>query len=116
MSFGIVVYYHWEAMLVSYLSTRVIKLPFTGIKGMVENTDYRLALIPGSSFMDAFKYSTIPEWQEAWKTRIEPYLDDYKGYPEMIDLPMGDPSLALYDNFFSASYIDRLELVNVIPY
>ncbi len=88
-------------MLISYLATRVIVLPFDGIKGLVENSDYRIAVIPGSSFMDAFKHSSVPEVQEAWKTRIEPYLEDYRGHVEMIKLPAADPSLALYDNYFA---------------
>ncbi len=99
--FGLMVYYHWEAMLISYLATRVIVLPFTGIKSLVDNTDFRIAVIPGSSFMDAFKFAKDPNWQKAWKDRIEPYLDEYRGHVEMIKLPANDPSLALYDNYFS---------------
>ncbi len=35
------IYWHWEAMLISYLATRVIKLPFTSIAGLIANTDYK---------------------------------------------------------------------------
>ena len=100
---GIVIYYLWEAMLVSYLSTRVIVLPFNNIRELVENTDFRIAIIPGTSFEDAFKYSTDPIWQKAYKERIKPYLDEYmESYLQMVDLPLKDSSLALYDNFYSS--------------
>ena len=100
---GIVIYYHWEAMLISYLSTRVIVLPFTNIKELVENSDFRIGLNPGSSYEDAFKYSTDTIWQNAYSKRIEPNLDEYRPfYERMIDLPLREASLALYDNFFAA--------------
>ena len=99
------IYYHWEAMLISYLSTRVIVLPFTNIKELVENSDFRIGLNPGSSYEDAFKYSTDTIWQNAYSKRIEPNLDEYRPfYERMIDLPLRDESLALYDNFFAARY------------
>ena len=103
---GIVIYYLWEAMLVSYLSTKVISLPFNNIRELVENTDFRIAIIPGTSFEDAFKYSTDPIWQKAYEDRIQPYLDEYmEGYLKMIDLPLKDSSMALYDNFFSSRLV-----------
>ena len=72
-------YWHWEAMLISYLTTRVIVLPFDGVAGLL-NTPFQIALNPGSSYEDAFKTSTDPTWQEAWTDRIQPYLDDYRPY------------------------------------
>jgi len=30
---GTIIYYHWEAMLISYLATRVIALPFKSLEG-----------------------------------------------------------------------------------
>ena len=100
---GIVIYYLWEAMLVSYLSTKVIVLPFNSIKELVEKTDFRIALTPGTSYEDSFKYSTDPIWQKAYSERIEPYLEEYFPFWERdIEMPLKDRSLALYDNFFSA--------------
>jgi hypothetical protein len=101
--FGLLVYYHWEAMLVSYLSARVITLPFGNIAQLVSETDFKIALIPGSSFMDAFKFSTDPVWQGAFNSRIEPYLDEYKKYVTMgiIGILEYDAVTAIYDNYFS---------------
>ena len=64
---------------------------------------FKIALNPGSSYEDAFKYASEPSWQVAWKDRIEPYLQDYEGFgANMIKFPKEDSSIALYDNFFSA--------------
>ena len=99
---GLVIYYYWEAMLISYLSTRVIVLPFTNIEELVENSDFKIGLAPGSSYEDAFKFSSDPAWQKAYAERIQPNLDEYKPYVErIVDLPMAEQSLALYDNYFS---------------
>ena len=66
-------------MLISYLATKVIVLPFDGVAGLL-TTPFKIALLPGTSFEDAFKTSTDPTWQEAWTGRIQPYLDDYRPY------------------------------------
>ena len=86
-------------MLISYLSTRFIALPFTNIRGLVENSDFRIALIKGTSFDDSFKMSTDPIWQKAYSERIEPYMDQYPAlgsYDEFIALALRDESLAIY--------------------
>ena len=69
----------------------------------MKDSDFRIGLDPGSSYEDAFKYSTDPVWQKAYSDRIEPNLDEYAPFRErLIDLPLKDESLALYDNFFAA--------------
>ena len=100
---GIVIYYYWEAMLISYLSTRFISLPFTNIRGLVENSDFKIALIKGTAFEDAFKLSTDPIWQKAYSERIEPYLDQYAPFYEqrMNELPLIDEYVAVYQDFGS---------------
>jgi hypothetical protein len=99
-------YWHWEAMLVSYLSTRFIVLPFYSIAGLVNNDAYRLYVNPGTSNEDAFKLSADPVWQRAWTEKIEPYLEEYKmnkGYKK-IALAKRDHTVAIYGNFFAVRY------------
>ena len=36
--FGTLMFWHWEAMLISYLATRVNVMPFTDIADLVANT------------------------------------------------------------------------------
>ena len=99
---GIVIYYYWEAMLISYLSTRFIALPFTNIRDLVENSDFKIALIKGTSFEDAFKLSPDPIWRKAYSERIEPFLDQYLPfYENMNEVALKDESVAVYQNFFS---------------
>ena len=100
---SILLYYHWEAMLISYLATRVIVLPFNNIKELVDQSTFVISLFPGSSYMDAFKFSEDPDWQRAWKERIEPYLNNHKDTSRMINYPLQDSNVALYDNFFGPS-------------
>ena len=80
MAFGFLLYLQWEAMLISYLATRVLNIPFDGIGTLVSESDFKISLIPGSSYEDAFKVSKDPEWQKAWKERLQPYLGDYVPY------------------------------------
>ena len=44
---GAVIYWQWEAMVTSYLSARVTTLPFYDMKGLVEKSDFKIAVTPG---------------------------------------------------------------------
>jgi hypothetical protein len=100
-----VLHWHWVAMLISYLSTRVVVLPFYSLAEMVKINDYRLYIEPGTSSMDAFKLSTDPDWQKAWTEKIEPYLEEYKsikGTKKAIELAIkSNPTLAIYSDVVS---------------
>ena len=93
-----IINWHWQAMLISYLSKRVTVLPFNNLPELIENTNFRIALLPGSYYEDAFKYATDHYWKIAWKERIQPFIHEYNGISEgnMIQFPMADSSIALY--------------------
>ena len=80
MLFSTIIYWNWEAMLISYLSTRVIALPFHGVESLFDKSDYQIALWPGTALENTFKLSIEPVFQKAWTERIEPYLDFYQKY------------------------------------
>ena len=83
--FGLLTYYYWEAMLVSYLSARFIVMPFNSIPELITNTDYKIVVLPGSSMMESFKQSNNFYWQEAWKNRIEPNIkEEFKDFTTWI--------------------------------
>ena len=112
---GLLLYYHWEAMIVSYLSTRIINIPFDGIPDLIINTDYNLLALPGSSQADSFKHSKDPIWQKAWNERMKPFLDDYTkqygtGPNGLKDFILDNENFALYNNFLdipmSKEYLD----------
>ena len=95
------IYYHWESMLVSYMSARKIVMPFKNLEEMLLNTDFRLATLPKTTLQDNFKYSKDPIWQGIWKDRLEPHLQEYEDYPyylkDMIHFIRDDFTTALYD-------------------
>ena len=95
------IYWHWQAMLISYLTKRVVELPFNNLPELIENTNFRIAVWPGTYDEDVFKYATDHHWKRAWKERIQPFLHEYKDNKgNMTQYPMADSSIALY---YSAS-------------
>ena len=100
--FGTMIFWHWEAMLISYLATRVIPLPFKDISDLVANTQFRIILMPGGSMEDSFKTSPDPTWQTAWTDRVQPHLEEHVGfsYQDFTDKITRDGVSALYDNYF----------------
>ena len=48
MSGAALIYYYWEAMLISYLSTRVTPIPFITIKGLLDSS-YSFNAKPGTN-------------------------------------------------------------------
>ena len=55
-------------------------LPFDGIETLMLNSDYKIAIYPGTIDEDAFQHSNNPVMKKAWKERIEPYVDFYKEF------------------------------------
>jgi hypothetical protein len=72
--------WHWVAMIFSYLSLRVVVMPFNSIPEMVYRSGYQLYVLPGGAMEDSFKLSTDPDWQKAWNEKIEPTLEEYKHF------------------------------------
>ncbi len=77
---------------------------------LVSSTDFKIALTPGSSYADAYRLSPDPLWQNAWNTRIHPFIDTYPqpGH-ELVDKIIADSDYALYDNFFAIRYTGRMK-------
>ena len=87
----------WQACLRSSLTTKVVELPFNNIPELLENNNFRIAIIPGSVHEDAFKYATDYHWKRAWKERIQPFLHEYEDNKgNMAQYPLADSSVALY--------------------
>ena len=100
---GALLYWHWEAMLVSYLAIRKTVLPFATLEEMYTNTPFRLAMIPSSAYEDDFKFSPDPLWQKIYKERIQPHLAEYAAYPDhlfdMNHFIENDFKTALYEGY-----------------
>ena len=77
MIFSVVLYYNWEAMLVSYLAARFVSLPFTSIETLLSDTNYKIFIEPGTYAQTSFENAINPTWQAAWTERIKPNLEAY---------------------------------------
>ena len=97
--FGTMIFWHWEAMLISYLATRVIPLPFKDVSDLVANTQFRILLMPGSAPEDYFKTSPDPIWQTAWTDRVQPHLEEHADFSwdDFADKMTKDGTSAFYD-------------------
>ena len=74
------------------------------------NTDFRLALIPATTYEDNFKYSPDPLWQKIYKERLEPHLAEYAGAvsgEDMINYIRDDFSTAVYDGYIPILYVSH---------
>ena len=102
--FGTMFFWHWEAMLISYLATRTISLPFKDITDLMINTQYRIILAPGTSYVDDFRTSTDPIWQAAWTDRVQPYLEEHVGFmdADFADKIQKEGLSAWYDLMYAA--------------
>ena len=96
-------------MLVSYLAVRKTVLPFNSLSEMYERTNFRLALIPSTSYEDNFKYSNDPLFNKIYKERIEPHLEEYQEYEhhlsDMIHFLRNDYETALYEGAIPIRYL-----------
>ena len=68
---GVIIYWHWEAMLISNLATRVTPLPFHDLRGL-HDSDYSLFVYPGSAVWDTVKFGDGLR-QDIFKAKLEPY-------------------------------------------
>ena len=102
--FGTMMWWHWEAMVISYLAVVVTVLPFKDIPDLVTNTQFRIVLMPGGANEDDFKTSRDPTWQTAWTDRIQPHLEEHVGFSHQdFAYEITKESLtAWYDDYFGA--------------
>ena len=79
-------------------------MPFTTIADLYMNTEFRLAVMPDTTYIDNFKYSTDPLCMSIYADRIEPHIQEYKDYPEhtsdMMYFIRDDATTALFDAYF----------------
>ena len=80
MTFGLLLNTSWNANLISYLSIQKTYLPFNNLETLLSSTSYKIAVLPGASSEDGFRYSSDPITQRAWTERIEPYLDEFHSF------------------------------------
>ena len=77
---SVLLYFLWEAMLVSYLAVDVQVLPFNGMETFMSKSNYKMASAPGWYAYSVFEYATDPTWKAVFTERLEPYVDDFGKY------------------------------------
>ena len=78
---GLLCYFHWEAMLISEIATRVTRKPFNNMQEVLES-DYKVIAIPGSYTWDVFKYGNELR-QKIFAEKMEPFEQDNKELGKM---------------------------------
>ena len=76
---SVLLYFLWEAMLVSYLAVDVQVLPFNGIETFM-SSNYKMAVLPGWYAYSVFENAIDPTWKAVFTERMEPYADDFAKY------------------------------------
>ena len=105
---GVTIYWHWEAMLISYLATRVTPLPFRDLRGLYKS-DYSLFVYPGSAVWDTFRYGSQLR-QDIFKAKLEPYEEEYVTYkdrPSQIARLMQDTKNAMFSEYYTLAVFDE---------
>ena len=80
MIFGLILNISWNANLKSYLTTKKINMPFDSLVKLLDETNYKIAVMPESAEEDSFKLATDPIKQKIYIQRIKPYLYDWGSY------------------------------------
>ncbi len=92
-------YQHWEAMLISYLSVRVTNLPFHNFPELLSKTDYKVIIPAGTAVEDFFRNSNDPVFKEVWTSRIKPFYMGYKTVHSITEHLATDSGLAAMEFF-----------------
>ena len=102
---GVLLYFHWESMLISYLATRVTPIPFSSLEELRESS-YSFYATPGSSHWSAFKNGS-DIWSQIYSEKLAPherqYVDFAKTGQDPTNLILQDSNMALWANYFKPS-------------
>ena len=94
---GLLCYFHWEAMLISYLARIVISIPFSNMQELYDS-DYQVNTLAGSVYYDAFKYGN-DLWQMILKEKLEKVDHDCSSTEDCRNWLLLDAKNALYFGF-----------------
>ena len=97
---GLLCYFHWEAMLISYLAKIVIPVPFSNMQELYKS-DYQFTTLAGSAFSDSFKNGN-ELWQLIYTEKLET-LDIGPAAADYLDWVLLDAKYAVYYNAKSFS-------------
>lgn len=112
---GSLIYWHWEAMLISFLAVKTKALPFNNLLNLMQDTNLKIALLPGTSFADTFRLSPDSLWRTAWTERIEPSLNTFPTDKEsLVELIISDRMYTLFDNYYSIKTFQAYKTCQIV--
>ena len=91
---GLLCYFHWEAMLISYLAKIEIPVPFSNMQELYES-DYQFTTLGGSSFSDAFKNGN-GFWQVIYREKMEVVNQYCSSKDDCLNWLLSDDNNAIY--------------------
>ena len=97
MAGGLLYYFHWEAMLISYLAKIVTPVPFSNMLELY-NSDYQLTTLGGSALVDVFRYGD-ELWQLIYREKFELTNKYCNSTDQCVDMVLMDPKNAAYFNY-----------------
>ena len=71
-------------MIISFLAVMTTVLPFKSMVKMVTQTDFKVIVQPGTSYVDTFRLSNNPMLKDIYTERIEPYIENYPQVRKLI--------------------------------
>ena len=101
---GILVYYLWEAMLISYLSVKKVYMPFRTLEEFEKTSNYKLVVAKGFSQLDMFRSSKEYPYNDIWAKKMRPYAQDFPLVYDLVRAMKNDP--------FSVVYVDAYQIDN----
>ena len=101
---GIMIYYLWEAMLISYLSVKKVYMPFRTLEELEKTSNYKLVVAKGFSQLDMFRSSNEYPYKDIWVKKMQPYAQDFPLVYDLVETMKNDP--------FSVVYVDAYQIDN----
>ena len=93
---GTLVYYSWEAKIISFLAVRNSYIPIETLNDLVENSQYRLIVAQGNVHLDDFRFSDDSLDKKIWEQKIKPQLNDLPSYLDMPNIILNDSYSVMY--------------------
>ena len=103
------IYFHWEAQLISHLASKKTNFPFNNLKELSQNSKFKLIIAKGSSNLNLFKDSDDPVRIKIWNEKLEPILDKLPLQDELGEHILNDPYAVVYSGSLfkmKPAYID----------
>ena len=98
---GLLYYFHWEAMLISYLAKIMTPVPFSNMHELYKS-DYKFTTLPGSALYDSFRNGD-ELWQLIHKEKMEVASKYCMTFNDCVNWLLMDPKSAIYFDYRSIS-------------